>query len=201
MLVGGSTRIPYIRKLVKLIFSNKEPVTGVNPDEAVAYGAAIQAAVLSGVISPKKVALFDVTPLSMGIKTAGGTMSNLINRNNPVPTSKEKVFTTFKDNQKKVVIEVYEGERALVKHNHFLGKFQLTDIPPGPRGSQKFRVTFAISDEGASNLTNFSCTITRPLLWSCTHEWCMCYITASPLQSIARINILVFHTYRFMGIQ
>jgi chaperone protein DnaK len=155
VLVGGSTRIPYIRKLVSLIFKDNEPATGVNPDEAVAYGAAIQAAVLTGAISPKKVALFDVTPLSMGIKTAGGTMSNLITRNTPVPTSKEQVFTTFKDNQRKVKIEIYEGERALVKHNHYLGKFQLTDIPPGPRGSQKFRVTFTISDEGILTVSAF----------------------------------------------
>eukprot|EP00039_Didymoeca_costata_P023926 m.8702 g.8702 ORF g.8702 m.8702 type:complete len:679 (+) comp3944_c0_seq1:71-2107(+) len=148
VLVGGSTRIPYVRKLVKLIFSGKEPVTGVNPDEAVAYGASIQAAVLTGLISKKKVALYDVTPLSMGIKTAGGAMVVLIPRNTPIPTSREKVFTTFKDDQRVVRIEVYEGERAYVKNNHFLGKFQLEDIPPGPRGSHKFRVTFSINDEG-----------------------------------------------------
>eukprot|EP00040_Diaphanoeca_grandis_P005656 m.33909 g.33909 ORF g.33909 m.33909 type:complete len:683 (+) comp16893_c0_seq1:61-2109(+) len=155
VLVGGSTRIPYVRKLVELIFSGKEPAAGVNPDEAVAYGAAIQAAVLSGAMSAKKVALYDVSPLSMGIKTAGGTMSNLIPRNTPIPTKKEKVFTTFKDNQRKVRIEVYEGERALVKHNHFLGKFELRDIPEGPRGSQKFRVTFSISDEGILTVSAF----------------------------------------------
>jgi len=155
VLVGGSTRIPYIRKLVKLIFKNREPATGVNPDEAVAFGAAVQAAVLTGAMSKKKVALFDVTPLSMGLKTAGGTMVNLITRNTPVPTNKEKMFTTFKDNQQRVKIEVYEGERALVKHNHFLGKFQLDNIPPGKRGSHKFRVTFAISDEGLLTVSAF----------------------------------------------
>jgi len=155
VLVGGSTRIPYVRKLVELIFPGNEPVAGVNPDEAVAYGAAIQAAVLSGALSAKKVSLFDVSPLSMGIKTAGGTMSTLIPRNTPIPTSKDKVFTTFKDNQRKVRIEVYEGERALVKHNHFLGKFELKDIPEGPRGSQKFRVTFGISDEGILTVSAF----------------------------------------------
>jgi molecular chaperone DnaK (HSP70) len=104
-----------VRKLVSLIFKDKDPVKGVNPDEAVAYGAAIQAAVLSGKISPKKVALFDVTPLSLGIKTAGNTMSNLINRNTPIPTTREKVFTTFKDDQTRVAIEVYEVSPWLVR--------------------------------------------------------------------------------------
>ena len=91
----------------------------------------------------------------MGLKTAGGTMVNLITRNTPVPTNKEKMFTTFKDNQQRVKVEVYEGERALVKHNHFLGKFQLDNIPPGKRGSHKFRVTFAISDEGLLTVSAF----------------------------------------------
>ena len=155
VLVGGSTRIPYVRKLVNLIFGGKEPVSGVNADEAVAYGAAIQAAVLTGVISKKKVALYDVAPLSLGIRTAGGSMSTLISRNTPVPTEREKIFTTFKDDQFKVKIEVYEGERAMVKHNHYLGKFELRDIPKGPRGSHKFRVTFRINDEGLLNVSAF----------------------------------------------
>jgi molecular chaperone DnaK (HSP70) len=114
-----------------------------------------QAAVLSGAMSKKKVALYDVAPLSMGIKTVGNTMSTLIKRNTPIPTSKEKMFTTFKDNQRTVKIEVYEGERALVKHNHFLGKFALKNIPEGKRGSHKFRVTFGISDEGILTVSAF----------------------------------------------
>jgi molecular chaperone DnaK (HSP70) len=137
------------------MFGGKEFAKGVNPDEAVCHGAAIQAAVLSGAMSKKKVSLYDVAPLSVGIKTAGGTMSNMISRNTPIPTKKDKVFSTFKDNQEMVKIEVYEGERALVKHNHFLGKFQLEDIPRGKRGSHKFRVTFGISDDGMLTVSAF----------------------------------------------
>lgn len=158
VLVGGSTRIPYVRDLVKAIFGNREPVTGVNPDEAIAHGAAVQAAVLSGEKMKQKVTLYDVTPLSLGIRTSGGTMSNLINRNSPVPTQKEKTFSTSRDNQKLVSVEIYEGERTLVKDNHFLGKFDLVlgpDVPLGPRGSHKFKVTFAIDENGLLNVSAF----------------------------------------------
>lgn len=159
VLVGGSTRIPYVRELVKTMFGGKkEPAAGVNPDEAIAYGAAVQAAVLSGVTMKQKVTLFDVTPLSLGIKTSGGTMSNLINRNSPVPTSKEKTFSTSRDNQKLISVEIYEGERTLVKDNHFLGKFDMTmgpDVPLKPRGGHKFSVTFAIDENGLLNVTAF----------------------------------------------
>lgn len=158
VLVGGSTRIPYIRELVKTIFGGREPVTGVNPDEAIAYGAAVQAAMLSGEKMKQKVTLYDVTPLSLGIRTSGGAMANLINRNTPVPAKKEKTFSTSRDNQKLVSVEIYEGERTLVKDNHFLGKFDLVlgpDVPLGPRGSHKFQVTFNIDDSGLLHVSAY----------------------------------------------
>lgn len=148
VLVGGSTRIPYIQKMVMAMFKNKKPAAGVNPDEAVAYGAAVQAAVLSGAHMKHNVALHDVTPLSLGIKTAGNMMSVLIKRNTPTPATKERTFSTFKDHQTMVSVNVYEGERTLVKDNHFLGKFDLTGIEPAPRGQRKIRVTFSIDEDG-----------------------------------------------------
>ena len=148
VLVGGSTRIPYIRKMVAAMFKDKDPATGVNPDEAVAYGAAVQAAVLSGARMAHNVALHDVTPLSLGIKTAGGMMSVLIPRNTPTPAAKERTFSTHRDGQTMVTVNVYEGERTLVKHCHFLGKFDLKGIEPAPRGARKIRVAFNIDADG-----------------------------------------------------
>eukprot|EP00051_Salpingoeca_urceolata_P007291 m.96396 g.96396 ORF g.96396 m.96396 type:complete len:680 (-) comp15189_c1_seq1:921-2960(-) len=148
VLVGGSTRIPYVRELVQRIFGGRDAAKGVNPDEAVAYGAAVQAGVLSGIYMKQRVKLYDVTPLSLGIKTAHGTMATLIRRNARTPTEMSRVFATTKENQKKVSIAIYEGERALAKDNHALGTFDLVDIPDGPRGTQKVKVTFAIDDDG-----------------------------------------------------
>merc|ERR1719216_764843 len=149
ILVGGSTRIPKIQQLVKEFFKGKEPSRGVNPDEAVAYGAAVQACILSGAdCGDTSMVLLDVNPLSMGIETVGGVMSNLISRNTVVPTKKSQVFSTAADNQETVTIKVYEGERPMTKDNHLLGKFELTGIPPAPRGTPQIEVTFEVDANG-----------------------------------------------------
>ena len=153
VLVGGSTRIPKVQKLIKEYFNGKEPNRGINPDEAVAYGAAVQGGILGGAAQGESLVIIDATSLSLGIETAGGVMNTIIKRGSVIPNKKSQIYSTYQDNQTQVQIGVFEGERTLVKDNYKLGQFDLTGIPPAQRGVPQIEVTFEVDENSILTVT------------------------------------------------
>jgi len=172
VLVGGSTRIPKVRELLQDYFHGKALNTSINPDEAVAYGAAVQAAIMTKAPSKQldQVILIDVNPLSLGIETAGGVMTPIIPRGTRVPVKRSQVFSTFADNQTNVLIQIFEGERGMTKDNNVLGKFDLGDIPPMPRGRPQIEVTFDLDSNGILNVTALEKSAGKPKKITITND-------------------------------